>query len=47
MMPDLAVELLMPPLMEKVTQIAPNVTIDVGGGDRRSSPPNSPAQSTS
>ncbi|MGY2887897.1 DNA-binding transcriptional LysR family regulator [Bradyrhizobium sp. USDA 4524] len=29
MMPDLAVELLMPPLMEKVTQIAPNVTIDV------------------
>src|SRR4051794_31138571 len=29
MMPDLAVELLMPPLMEKVTQAAPNVTIDV------------------
>jgi DNA-binding transcriptional LysR family regulator len=29
MMPDLAVELLMPPLMEKITQIAPNVTIDV------------------
>jgi DNA-binding transcriptional LysR family regulator len=29
MMPDLAVELLMPPLMEKVTQIAPNVRIDV------------------
>ncbi|MGF6427015.1 LysR family transcriptional regulator [Bradyrhizobium sp. Pha-3] len=29
MMPDLAVELLMPPLMEKVTLIAPNVTIDV------------------
>ncbi|MGL3213826.1 LysR family transcriptional regulator [Bradyrhizobium sp. BR 1433] len=29
MMPDLAVELLMPLLMEKVTPIAPNVTIDV------------------
>jgi DNA-binding transcriptional LysR family regulator len=29
MMPDLAVELLMPPLMEKITKIAPNVTIDV------------------
>ena len=29
MMPDLAVELLMPPLMEKVTRAAPNVTIDV------------------
>ena len=29
MMPDLAVELLMPPLMEKVTALAPNVTIDV------------------
>ncbi|MFB9270045.1 LysR family transcriptional regulator [Bradyrhizobium erythrophlei] len=29
MMPDLAVELLMPPLMEKVTQLAPNVTIEV------------------
>ncbi|MGY4573033.1 MULTISPECIES: LysR family transcriptional regulator [Bradyrhizobium] len=29
MMPDLAVELLMPSLMEKVTLIAPNVTIDV------------------
>lgn len=29
MMPDLAVELLMPPLMEKVTKTAPNVTIDV------------------
>jgi DNA-binding transcriptional LysR family regulator len=29
MMPDLAVELLMPPLMAKVTQIAPNVRIDV------------------
>ncbi|WP_027581275.1 LysR family transcriptional regulator [Bradyrhizobium sp. Ai1a-2] len=29
MMPDLAVELLMPPLMEKITQIAPHVTIDV------------------
>ena len=26
MMPDLAVELLMPPLMEKITQAAPNVT---------------------
>jgi DNA-binding transcriptional LysR family regulator len=29
MMPDLAVELLMPPLMEKVTTLAPGVTIDV------------------
>src|SRR3954447_23214091 len=29
MMPDFAVELLMPPLMEKVTRLAPNVTIDV------------------
>ncbi|MCA6120798.1 LysR family transcriptional regulator [Bradyrhizobium sp. WSM 1704] len=29
MMPDLAVELLMPPLMEKVTRLAPSVTIDV------------------
>jgi DNA-binding transcriptional LysR family regulator len=29
MMPDLAVELLMPPLMEKVTKLAPGVTIDV------------------
>jgi DNA-binding transcriptional LysR family regulator len=29
MMPDLTVELLMPPLMAKITQAAPNVTIDV------------------
>src|SRR5512138_2464818 len=29
MMPDLAVELLMPPLMAKITQLAPNVRIDV------------------
>jgi DNA-binding transcriptional LysR family regulator len=29
MMPDLAVELLMPPLMAKITRTAPNVTIDV------------------
>jgi DNA-binding transcriptional LysR family regulator len=29
MMPDLAVELLMPPLMAKITRAAPNVTIDV------------------
>src|SRR5260370_5740022 len=29
MMPDLAVELLMPPLMEKITRAAPNVTFDV------------------
>ncbi|MEY9594189.1 DNA-binding transcriptional LysR family regulator [Bradyrhizobium yuanmingense] len=29
MMPDLAVELLMPPLMAKVTHLAPNVRIDV------------------
>ncbi len=29
MMPDLAVELLMPPLMERITRLAPNVRIDV------------------
>ena len=29
MMPDLAVELLMPPLMEKITKAAPNIRIDV------------------
>src|SRR5437660_1454504 len=29
MMPDLAVELLMPPLMAKITKLAPNVRIDV------------------
>src|SRR5512147_2026712 len=29
MMPDLAVELLMPRLMEKITKLAPNVRIDV------------------
>ncbi len=29
MMPDLAVELLMPLLMEKITRVAPHVTIDV------------------
>ena len=29
MMPDLAVELLMPPFMKKITQAAPNVRIDV------------------
>lgn len=29
MMPDLAVELLMPPLMEKVTRLAPNVRIEI------------------
>src|SRR5258708_19541414 len=29
MMPDLAVELLMPPLMERITRVAPNVRIDV------------------
>jgi DNA-binding transcriptional LysR family regulator len=29
MMPDLAVELLMPPLMERITRIAPNVRIEV------------------
>jgi len=29
MMPDLAVELLMPPLMAKITKLAPGVTIDV------------------
>jgi DNA-binding transcriptional LysR family regulator len=29
MMPDLAVELLVPPLMEKVTELAPNVRLDI------------------
>src|SRR4029078_3442539 len=29
MMPDLAVELLMPPLMERIARIAPNVRLDV------------------
>src|ERR1700676_5671917 len=29
MMPDLAVELLMPPLMEKMAQLAPNVRLDI------------------
>ena len=29
MMPDLAVELLVPPLMEKITRLAPNVRLDV------------------
>lgn len=29
MMPDLAIELLMPPLMEKITRAAPNVRVDV------------------
>ncbi len=29
MMPDLAVELLMPPLMERITRLAPNVRIDI------------------
>jgi DNA-binding transcriptional LysR family regulator len=29
MMPDLAVELLMPPLMEKITRLAPNVRLEV------------------
>src|SRR5580693_1817662 len=29
MMPDLAVELLVPPLMEKVTRLAPNVRLDI------------------
>src|SRR3982074_2287997 len=29
MMPDLAVELLMPPLMEKITKLAPHVRVDV------------------
>ncbi|HTO62213.1 MAG TPA: LysR family transcriptional regulator [Bradyrhizobium sp.] len=29
MMPDLAVELLVPPLMERVTRLAPNIRIDV------------------
>ena len=29
MMPDLAVELLVPPLMEKVTALAPNVRLDI------------------
>ena len=29
MMPDLAVELLMPPLMKKLTALAPNVRLDI------------------
>jgi DNA-binding transcriptional LysR family regulator len=29
MMPDLAVELLMPPLMEKVARLAPNIRLDI------------------
>jgi DNA-binding transcriptional LysR family regulator len=29
MMPDLAVELLMPPLMEKISRLAPNVRLDI------------------
>jgi DNA-binding transcriptional LysR family regulator len=29
MMPDLAVELLVPPLMEKITAVAPNVRLDI------------------
>src|SRR6476469_9999917 len=29
MMPDLAVELLMPALMEKITRLAPNVSLDI------------------
>jgi hypothetical protein len=29
MMPDLAVELLAPPLMEKVGELAPNVRLDI------------------
>src|SRR6516162_6892023 len=29
MMPDLAVELLVPPLMEKISRLAPNVRLDV------------------
>ncbi|MGH9695250.1 MAG: LysR family transcriptional regulator, partial [Bryobacteraceae bacterium] len=29
MMPDLAVELLMPPLMEKITALAPNIRLDI------------------
>src|SRR6266436_3404399 len=29
MMPDLAVELLVPPLMEKITRLAPNVRLDI------------------
>jgi DNA-binding transcriptional LysR family regulator len=29
MMPDLAVELLVPPLMEKVTRLAPNIRLDI------------------
>lgn len=48
MMPDLAVELLMPPLMEKVTRAAPNAaSTSCHGEDLRSSTPSSPAPSTS
>ena len=48
MMPDLAVELLMPPLMEKITKrrrTSPSTWCR--GAGRRSSPPSSPAPSTS
>src|ERR1700750_388234 len=48
MMPDLAVELLVPPLMQKVTRAAPNVRMHVvPWGALRSSTPSSPAPSTS
>jgi len=37
MMPDLAVELLVPPLMERITTLAPNLRLDiVPGAVRRS-----------
>jgi len=46
MMPDLAVELLMPALMEKITKLAPNLRIDVVPWQGpRSSRPTSPAPS--
>ena len=48
MMPDLAVELLVPPLMEKITRLAPNVRLDiVPRRDQRSSTPSSRAPSIS
>ena len=48
MMPDLAVELLMPPLMERSRRLRPTSgSTSCPGGDLRSSPPNSHAPSIS
>ena len=49
MMPDLAVELLMPPLMEKITRASAkrHASTSCRGGGLRSSPPSSRAPSIS